>query len=190
MIEKSRTSVNFLETTVSLESDHLEMSLYVKPTDHNNYLLFDSTHLYHCKKSITYGQFLRIRRICSKQQEVKHNCPVKAAQLRQKSYPQTLIREAYARVRNKSRVVDVQEKNASEDEQKIYRTTTYNLEYNGLRTQVCFFKDLGPSQPVKWHAAHTQYFDVKKRAFLRNYMHDFCRFYEKFLFVNHPRNNR
>ena len=34
------------------------------------------------------------------------------------------------------------------------------------------------------------YFDVKKRAFLRNYMRDFGRFYAKFLFVNHPRNNR
>ena len=35
-----------------------------------------------------------------------------------------------------------------------------------------------------------QYFDVKKRAFLRNYLRDFGRFYAKFLFVNHPRNNR
>ena len=35
-----------------------------------------------------------------------------------------------------------------------------------------------------------KYFDVKKRTFLRNYMRDFGRFYAKFLFVNHPRNNR
>ena len=35
-----------------------------------------------------------------------------------------------------------------------------------------------------------KYFDVKKRAFLCNYMRDFGRFYAKFLFVNHPRNNR
>ena len=33
-------------------------------------------------------------------------------------------------------------------------------------------------------------FDVKKRAFLSNYMRDFGRFYAKFLFINHPRNNR
>ena len=31
-----------------------------------------------------------------------------------------------------------------------------------------------------------KYFDVKKHAFLR----DFGRFHAKFLFVNHPRNNR
>ena len=35
-----------------------------------------------------------------------------------------------------------------------------------------------------------KYFDVKKRAFLSDNMRDFCRFYAKFLFVNHPRNNR
>ena len=35
-----------------------------------------------------------------------------------------------------------------------------------------------------------KYFDVKKRAFLGNYMRDLCRFYAKFLFVNHPRNKR
>ena len=35
-----------------------------------------------------------------------------------------------------------------------------------------------------------KYFDVKKRAFLCNYMRDFGRFYAKFLFVNYPRNNR
>ena len=34
------------------------------------------------------------------------------------------------------------------------------------------------------------YFDVKKRAFLRNYMRDFGRFYAKFLIVNRPRHNR
>ena len=31
---------------------------------------------------------------------------------------------------------------------------------------------------------------MKKRAFLRNYMRDFGRFDAKFLFVNHPRNNK
>ena len=35
-----------------------------------------------------------------------------------------------------------------------------------------------------------KYFDVKKRAFLFNFMRDFGHFYAKFLFVNHPRNNR
>ena len=35
-----------------------------------------------------------------------------------------------------------------------------------------------------------KYFDVKKRAFLRNFMRDFGRLYALFLFVNHTKNNR
>ena len=119
-IEKSRTAVTFLDTTVSLENNRLETDLFVKPTDRNNYS-------YHCKKGI-----------CSRLRDFKHNCAVKAAQLRQKSYPQTLIREAYAKARDKPRdeLLTHGEKSTTTTEQKIYLTTTYNLAYDGLRSQV------------------------------------------------------
>ena len=52
-IEKSRTSVSFLDTEVHLDNNHLYTNLYVKPTDRNNYLPFDSAHPYHCKKRTT-----------------------------------------------------------------------------------------------------------------------------------------
>ena len=74
-IEKSRTAVNFLDTTVSLENNRLETNLFVKPTNRNNYLPFDSAHLYHCKKGLPYSQFIWIRRICSKPLDFKQNCP-------------------------------------------------------------------------------------------------------------------
>ena len=137
-IEKSRTPVNFLDTTVSLGNNRLETSLYVKLTDRENYLPFDSAHLYHCKKGLPYSQFLRIRRICSKFQDFKHNCTVKAAQLRQKGYPQTLIQESYAKARHRSQdeLLTYREKNTTEAEQKIYMTTKYNPAYDGLRAQV------------------------------------------------------
>ena len=127
-----------LDTTVRLENDHLETSLYIKLTDRNNYLLFDFAHSYHCKKRLPYGQFFQIRRICSKNQGFKHNCTVKAAQLRQKGYPQTLIREAYSRARDKSRdeLLTYREKNTTEADQKIYMTTMYNPAYDDLRTQI------------------------------------------------------
>ena len=67
-IEKSRTSVSFLDTEVHLNDSTIHMTLYVKSTDRNNYLPFDSVHPYHCKKGLPYDQFLRIRRICSKEE--------------------------------------------------------------------------------------------------------------------------
>ena len=46
-----------------------------------------SAHPYHCKKGLPYGQFLRIRRICSKEEDYRHHCVEKAALLRQKDLP-------------------------------------------------------------------------------------------------------
>ena len=57
-IEKSRISVSFLDTEVHLDNNRIYTTLYVKPTDRNNYLPFDSAHPYHCKKGLPYGQFL------------------------------------------------------------------------------------------------------------------------------------
>ena len=78
---------------------------------------------------------------CSKLQDFKQNCKVKAAQLRQKGYPQTLIWEAYAKARDMPRdeLLTYIKKNTSTSEQKIYMTTTYNVAYDSLRSH--FFKN-------------------------------------------------
>ena len=137
-IEKSRTSVSFLDTEVHLDNSHIYTTLYVKPTNRNNYLPFDSAHPYHCKKGLPYGQFLRIQRICSRVEDYRHHCVDKAALLRQKGYPQALIDEAYVKARDKTRdeLLRPTEKMAEQVAKKIYMTTTYNPAYDGLRSQV------------------------------------------------------
>ena len=64
-MEKSKKSVNFLDTIVKIVDNKIETDLYCKPTDAHNYLLYTSAHPKKCKDSIPYSQFLRIRRICS-----------------------------------------------------------------------------------------------------------------------------
>ena len=85
-VEKSWESINFLDTTVIKSNNVLTTTLYVKPTDRNNYLPFDSAHPLHCKRGLPYGQFLRIRRICSSEAEFERHCIRKAALMRQKGY--------------------------------------------------------------------------------------------------------
>ena len=131
-IEKSRTSVSFLDTEVHLDNNRIYTTLYIKPTDRNNYLPFDSAHLYHCKKGLPYDQFLRIRRKCSWEEDYCHYCMNKAALLRQKGYPQSLINEAYIKARDK--VLDGLLK--PKFPKKTYMTTTFNPAYDGLRSQV------------------------------------------------------
>ena len=68
-VEWSRESVTFLDTRVIREGNHLIIDLYTKPTNTHQYLHQHSCHPPHGKASIAYSQALRIRRICSKEND-------------------------------------------------------------------------------------------------------------------------
>ena len=63
--EWSIESVSFLDTKVIVRDGWITTDLYTKPTDTHQYLAANSCHPKHCKASITYSQALRLRRICS-----------------------------------------------------------------------------------------------------------------------------
>ena len=72
--ELSKTSINFLDVTVSLVGGNITTDLYVKPTDSHQYLHSSSCHPYHCKKGIPYSQALRLNRICSDLHSFDRRC--------------------------------------------------------------------------------------------------------------------
>ena len=47
--EWSKTSINFLDVTVSLIERVIEADLYVTPTESHQYLQSSSCHRFHCK---------------------------------------------------------------------------------------------------------------------------------------------
>ena len=49
----SKTSINFLDLTVSIAEYVKETDLYVKPTDSHQYFLSSSCHPFYCKKGFT-----------------------------------------------------------------------------------------------------------------------------------------
>ena len=61
---KSKTSVNFLDLVVRINSDKFETDLYSKPTDCYQFLEFKLAHPIHIKKSIVYSHGLHIKRFC------------------------------------------------------------------------------------------------------------------------------
>ena len=64
--EVSNSSINFLDTTVKINEERiLYTTLYEKPTDTHLYLHYTSSHHAPCKTKGPYGQFLRLRRICT-----------------------------------------------------------------------------------------------------------------------------
>ena len=62
---RSKTSINFLDVTVSIAKGMIETDLNVKATDSHQYLLSSSCYPFECKKGIPYSQALRLNRICS-----------------------------------------------------------------------------------------------------------------------------
>ena len=140
-VEKSKKSIDFLDTTVRTKNRELETSLFVKPTDRNNYLPFDSAHPYSYKKGLPYGQFLRIHRKCSNESDYTHHCVKKATQMRQKGYSIALLTEAYTQAMTQDRtdLLKPRETVVADQDQNTVRTfltTTYTPSFDGLTSQV------------------------------------------------------
>ena len=93
--ECSCSSVNFLDVTVSLTPNGtIKTSLYCKPTDSHNYLLYSSEHPRHLLRGIPYSQFLRVRRICSNINDFRQNTLMLSSHFIRRGYPQKLVHAA------------------------------------------------------------------------------------------------
>ena len=61
----TETRLPFLDINLRISEDRIQTSIFYKETDTHNYLHFSSFHPDHCKHAIPYSQFLRLRRLCS-----------------------------------------------------------------------------------------------------------------------------
>ena len=59
----SKTSISFLDVTVSLIEGVIENDWYVKRTDSHQYLQSTSCHSFHCKRCIPFSQALRLNHL-------------------------------------------------------------------------------------------------------------------------------
>ena len=133
--EISAERLPFLDTMVILGGEgDIFTDLYTKPTDANNFLHFDSAHPTHCKKGIPYGQFLRLRRICDKDEDFRKHALNKAAHFRERGYPLDLIAEACIRAwdsKQKGRDPNNQDKTDPKNKLNIL-VTTFHPTFNDL----------------------------------------------------------
>ncbi len=95
--EISETSVSFLDILVSINGNRLVTSVFYKPTDSHSYLLYSSSHPNHTKRSIPFSQFLRLRRLCSEDEDFH----TKSLEMRdffvQRGYPTSLLDTAFSK---------------------------------------------------------------------------------------------
>ena len=92
--EISTISIDFLDITVKNTKGSLSTTLFCKPTDIYNYLLYSSEHPRHILNGIPYSQFLRIRRICSDISDFKRNAFMLSTHFIRRGYPKRLVLQA------------------------------------------------------------------------------------------------
>jgi hypothetical protein len=134
--ENSTTAVNFLDTTVKVGTDNkLYTTLYCKPTDSHNYLLYESAHPKHTKSSLPYSQLLRIRRICSHIEDYDTNAVLIGSHFIKRGYPPHLVEEAIITVRRKDRgsLLCPSVRDNSENPEKLFIINTFTPNDQGLK---------------------------------------------------------
>ena len=96
--ENSDTYVNFLDTTVKIDADRsIYTTLYEKPTDTHLYLHYQSAHHKPCHQKGPFGQFLRIRRICTKNKDFIDNGIKMIEHYMKRGYPFKTLKKTYAK---------------------------------------------------------------------------------------------
>ena len=95
----SRSSVDFLDVTVRLESGGFSTELYCKPTNKHQYLHYESSHPNHIKKPIVYSQGLRIKRLCSTESSYEKHLASCYTWFLNRGYPKTLVQKQFEKVR-------------------------------------------------------------------------------------------
>ena len=69
--EFSKESLPLLDLKVKLLERKIKTDLYIKETDRHQYLHYSSSHPNHTKRSIVFSQALRMKRICSEEEDFK-----------------------------------------------------------------------------------------------------------------------
>ena len=132
--EISDSSINFLDATIVKVGNKLSIKSFTKPTDANNYLLYDSCHPQHCKDSLPYSQFLRIRRLCSNMTDFDKKVIDMGKHFLRRGYPQSIVENAAikARRQNRDTLIHPMPKPVK-DEQKTFLITTYHPHFPEVR---------------------------------------------------------
>ena len=66
---KDKSSLAALDVQIMAKDGHISTSLFQKPTGSDQFIHWTSAHPTHLKSSIPYSQLLRVRRICSNEED-------------------------------------------------------------------------------------------------------------------------
>ena len=101
--EFSFKRVEFLDLVIYIEDGFLKTDLFVKPTDKQIFLDYNSNHPTHCKDSIPYSQALRVVERCSDSENKDTHLQSLKSKFEERNYPTKLIDKQFQRANQKTR---------------------------------------------------------------------------------------
>ncbi|KAJ8046541.1 hypothetical protein HOLleu_05237 [Holothuria leucospilota] len=142
--EFNDSKVEYSDLQVKIKDSTISTSLYTKPTDIHKYLDFNSCHPLSLKRSIVYSQGIRIKRICSDNDDFQHQLAVFVSHLLSSGYPLKLINKEIRKLSNshRSELLEYKTKNPSSRIPMIPFVTTY---FPQCRRLFRHFKSLWPT---------------------------------------------
>ena len=160
----SKDEINFLDLTIYKDSNgKLATKVYTKPTDRQSYLYRTSAHPEHLKKSIPYGQALRLKKICTTEVEIKHACDQLTDKMTRRGYKENEIREQILRASQQNRDTLLQYKERT-PLQKMPCVVTYNQQLPPIKEAIDKHWDILKIDPK----LRTVFSDKPFMAFKRN----------------------
>ena len=99
----SPDTVVFLDISIHLKDGSFTTSVHYKETDSHSYLQYESSHPLSTKNSIPYSQFLRLRRLCSDEDEFQRKCTEMTQFFTARHYPKAVMDQALKQVESVTR---------------------------------------------------------------------------------------
>ena len=123
----SRSEIEFLDVMVKLGTDgYIETDLFEKPTDSKSYLHFSSDHPSHMKKAIPYGLGLRMKRICTREDDYKKHRGNLKGRLLERGYPDSLVERELRKVDKVKRDTILTSRKNRDVQQRVPLALTYS----------------------------------------------------------------
>jgi hypothetical protein len=135
-VEVSEEQIAFLDVKVKKAGDRIIADLFTKTTDSHDYLLYNSAHPQRCKDRIPYSQFLRLRRICSRDKDFDRHVIYFSTHFVRRGYPISLLQEAAIMARRKDRGELLNPQNNSgvgNTQEKVFLINTFHPSDHSLR---------------------------------------------------------
>ena len=151
-MEISTTELSFLDTKIKKGDQGLYTDLFVKPTDTNTYLLYSSAHPPATKRSLPYSQLLRLKRICTNDEDYQKRKEIKLQEFRDREYPEDLLQRCVKKVEQRVRaeMLNRKKEKKKEKEDLNFLITTFAPGHNFAKDIVkANWNNLGTSKTTK-----------------------------------------